>query len=243
MERSSQLGTGKRKRSPADNLVNISIPFSYDGPDQLQDVSSSSAKDRLPLPKRPRLPEKPPLPDDEPSPVSLVSLPPGILQAVFMNLDPPSLARLTRVSHLCRKLLDSRLELPSEKREHPLHDCDRVKNNSFAMRNQDAIWQVSRRLHAPGMPQPKGQLAECELFALSFGITCQFCGAFPVPVSNSHGKVGSMIVEYSVRIVWPFKVRSCMQCLAPRLRKVRQDIIARIILPLTTVIGCRGDDV
>lgn len=238
MEGFPQLDTGKRKRSPAVNLVNVPIPFPCDGPTQLQDGLLVSPGDSLPLPKRPRLPEKPPLPADvSGSPCLLVSLPPGILQAVFSYLDPPSLGRLIRVNRLCRDLLDSRRPLPSDTTVVCSQNARCDGEAHYGPRCQDVVWQTSRKAHAPGMPQPIQGMAECEQFALSFGITCQFCGALPIPVSAYQGTSPSLPIEYSVRVLWPFRTRSCIQCLAPRLRKVSHGSACRLIPILTSLLG------
>lgn len=221
MEDITQSDTGKRKRSPVDSLVNVPIPFSSNGLSQSVVESSTSPTENLPLPKRARLPEKPPIPDSgSASRSSLASLPPGVLRAIFSNLDPPSLARLIRVSCTFRDLLDARRQLPPDEVVSLPRNSRRYHKDPSPLLSQDGIWQISRKRYAPSMPQPLRDLSECQLFALSFGITCQFCGVLPIPVSNSSDTWRPVQAEYSVRVMWPFKVRSCVSCLAPFLKKV-----------------------
>lgn len=233
MEDLAQLDTGKRKRSPVDSLTNVPIPFLIHDSNEPQPGLPVHLDERLPLPKRPRLPEKPVVPGTEPGIASgLMSLPPGVLQTVFLYLDPPSLGRFIRVSRTFRDLLDSRRPLPPDQMVHFTHNGRGYETNSSSLSSQDLAWQASRRRHVPSMPQPMEGLPECELFALSFGITCQFCGALPTPIVLSPGKRRTMPIEYSVRVIWPFKVRACMQCLTPRLKKVT--FSPRLIMVLCT---------
>lgn len=220
MEDFTQFDAGKRKRSPADNLVNVTIPFLYNDSNQPPDALSDSPNETLPLSKRARLPEKPPVPDTGSlCTSSLMSLPPGILQTIFSYLDLPSLGRLIRVNRTCRDLLDSRRPLPPDQTVPFSLNGRHYEKNLAPLRRQDIAWQISRRRDAPSMPRPMDGVNEREQFALSFGITCQFCGAFPVPV-KAHSTSRSSPIEYSVRVMWPFKVRSCVSCLSPLLKKV-----------------------
>lgn len=244
MEDITQSDTRKRKRSPVDSLVNVPVPFSSNSLSQDVSGSPTSPTEDLPLPKRARLPKKPPAPDSgSASTSSMTSLPPGVLQAIFSNLDPPCLARLIRVSRTFRDLLDARCQLPPDEAVNVSHNGLRYRKNSSPLLSQDNVWRLSRRRYAPSMPQPAKDTPECELFALSFGITCQFCGVLPTPVSKSGDTWCPVPAEYSVRILWPFKVRSCMPCLASRLKKVILQLDSVMSSILTRSLGFRCDDV
>lgn len=221
MEDFSHPDTGKRKRSPADSLVNVPIPF-FSHYDSNQSVHGSSTilLEDYPVPKRLRLPMKPP-PQDS----GLSSLPPGVTQTIFSYLDPPSLGRLVRVNRCFQALLDPRFPLPSGRTFHYNYKDHSFQANTFPVRSQDAIWTISRRRHAPSMPRPTEGLSEREYFALAFGVACQFCAVHPPQATRrSHDVWKPAPGESSVRVLWPFRIRSCMQCLAQRLKKVNPDL-------------------
>lgn len=234
MEDLPQLDTGKRKRSPADSLVDVPIPFPYHGSEKSTEDSSVNSSVSLPesypLPKRPRLPAKPSIPESGSVPTSaLVSLPPGVLQAIFSYLDPPTLGHLMLVNRYCRDLLDSRYALPSDQTFCYSHKGRTYETDVFSSHYQDAIWTTSRRRHAPSMPQPMKEMSEREAFALAFGLKCQFCGVSSSSVTQEvQGTSQSVPAVSNVRVLWPFRVRSCMQCLTPRLKKVTFDSLLRL---------------
>lgn len=209
--------TGKRKRSPADSLVDVPIPFSsqYDFNQSLHGSVITPLEDH-PASKRLRLPLKPP-----PQESGLSSLPPGVIQIILSHLDPPSLGRLIRVNRRFQGLLDSRFPLPSDVGLRHSYKGHTFSTNTSPIRSQEIIWTISRRRHAPNMPKPMQGLSERDHFALAFGVACQFCAVrHSQAARRSHDIWKPAPGESSVRTLWPFKIRSCVQCLAPRLKKV-----------------------
>lgn len=234
MEDFPQPDTGKRKRSPAASLVNVPIPFpsQYGSKHSLPGTSISLAEEYPPS-KRLRLPMKPPVPDS-----GLMSLPAGITQTIFSYLDPASLGRLICVTRRFQALLDPRFPLAPDQIFQYEHNGYSSATIPCPVRSQDSIWTTSRRRHAPSMPKPAEGLSERDLFALAFGTVCQFCGQRP-PRGTRKFTWHPIRGEPSVCTLWPFKIRSCMQCLAPRLKKVNPRImLLSCTLVLTRPLGC-----
>lgn len=217
MEDFPHSDTGKRKRSPADSLVDVPIPFpSHYDSNQSPHGSFILPLEDNPASKRLRLPMKPPLKDS-----GLSSLPPGVTQTIFSYLDPPSLGRLSCVNRRFQALLDSRFPLPSDRTFRYSYKGHSFQTNTCPVRSQDAIWTISRRRHAPSMPKPMEGFSEREYFALAFGVACQFCAIRPSQaMRRSHTVWKPVSGESSVHTLWPFRIRSCMQCLVSRLKKV-----------------------
>lgn len=205
----SNLSTGKRKRSPG-NLVDPPIPISSPqtvGPD------SPAVLEGHPLPKRPRLPSKPPVHAVEHI-GTILDLPSSVLQHIFSYVDPLSLGHLVCVNQRFRCLLDQNCHLYVHKEKHDV----------YPVRPQDSIWSASRRRCVPNMPRPMNGLSERAQFALSFGTGCQYCGkTSPTNGTNSSDSWQAGPGPDAVRTIWPFKIRSCTECLLPRLRKVDVD--------------------
>jgi len=200
--------SGKRKRSPV-NLVDVSIPI-FPPPDFIHgglEESHVSPPDTYPLPKRPRLPPKPPVITS-----SLESLPPAVLQHIFSYVDPLSLSCLICVNRHFRNLLDSRYELPQH---------SNGAGHSLALHPRESIWSVSRRRFVANMPRPMSTMSEQAQFLLAFGSKCQFCGIRSSRVESTNTWYESSLSN-PVRIIWPFKVRSCTDCIRSRVRKVNQ---------------------
>lgn len=220
ISRSEDPPFGKRKRSPG-SLVLPSDP---------SDVAvfgsvRSSFLDNTPLPKRPRLPDP-----DQHSRIGL--LPPGLLQHVFSYIDPFSLASIASVNRLFRSLLDERYS------QEPVHCHD----DKHPIRNPDSLWSGSRRRYIPTMPKPVDGLSERAQFLLCFGLRCNFCGKKPLPqTSRTLDPWRAGPGDRDVRIIWPFRLRSCTDCLLSRMQKVITaakpsfDVVADSVHP-----GCRN---
>jgi len=204
------VSTGKRKRSPGD-LDDVFIPvLSHNGPAaQAGCPPALGPAEGYPLPKRPRLPPKPPVTSTHPFGIEALS--PSILQQIFSYVDPRSLAFLLRVNQRFRSLLDPGCALPA----------GRDKHDTSALRSQESIWSLSRRRHVGTMPKPMRGVLETTSIALAFGLQCQFCGKLPwLPLSTTGNPWQQGPGSYAVRIIWPFKIRSCTGCLEQRLQKV-----------------------
>lgn len=204
---------GKRKRS-LESLVCASDPSDTATYQSVQ----SNFPGTTPLPKRPRLPEKT---------FGIGHLPPGLLQHVFSYVDSFSLASIAAVNRLFRSLLD----------ERHAEGCGTCENDRNSLRSPDAIWSQSRRRYLTTMPKPVSQLSERSQFLLAFGLKCNFCGKQPSPGSLAPDSWHAGPGEHGVRIIWPFKTRSCKDCLITRLQKVTADLkLCHILL----LIHCAG---
>lgn len=219
MEDLPQPDTGKRKRSPAASLVDVPIPFpsQYGSKHSFPGPSLGLAGENPPS-KRLRLPMKPPVPES-----GLMSMPAGVVQTIFSYLDPATLGRLICVNRRFQALLDPKLPLPSDQIFRYEYNDHSFQMDLCPVRSQDSIWTISRRRYAPSMPKPVEGLSERELFALAFGTLCQLCG-HKSPRGSRKFTWHPVRGESSVCTLWPFKIRSCMQCLVPRLKKVNPEL-------------------
>lgn len=145
-------------------------------------------------------------------PSTLSELPPELLQHIFTFIPPLFLGRLLRVNRFINTLLDPRKALP------------RVQHSSqvsLPLQDQDHVWSVARKRFIPGMPRPLSSVLELELWKLLLSSSCQFCAKKATtdpPSSSSPWSAGPG--PESVRIIWPFAVKSCGSCLSTRLVKV-----------------------
>lgn len=207
---------GKRSWS-ASNLVPSTLPLAghENGPSSSHhDITMTDGE---PAAKKPFLPPKPPVavPGHSPSsthdpPTSLERLPPGVLQRIFSFLPPYSLQCLLHVSSLCRALLVPACTLPFQP--------DGSKD--LPLVPQDTLWKSARMRYFPGMPKPMAGHSEYESFMLILNRSCQFCAKLP-PVPQSHRdpyNAGPGLT--GVRIIWPFRIRSCSACLETRIKEV-----------------------
>ena len=138
-------------------------------------------------------------------------LPGEIWQYIFTFLAPPTLTRLLTVNHGFKDLLSVGRS----------SDASSI-GGYLKFLDFDFIWTASRRLFFPNMPRPLASRNELEMWRLVSGRACQFCrkkespepGFVPnQPWNGGPGKDG-------VRIIWPFGVRSCGECLSTRMKKV-----------------------
>ena len=145
-------------------------------------------------------------------PSRLSELPPELLQHIFTFLPPLFLGRLLRVNRIINTLLDPNKVLPQV--HHESQGC-------LLLLDQDHVWSVSRKRFIPGLPRPLSSVSELELWRLLLGSSCQFCGKRTTsdPLSAVSPWNSGPGTE-SVRIIWPFAVRSCGSCLSTRLVKV-----------------------
>ena len=145
-------------------------------------------------------------------PSRLSELPPELLQHIFTFLPPLFLGRLLRVNRIINTLLDPNKVLPQV--HHESQGC-------LLLLDQDHVWSVARKRFIPGLPRPLSSVSELELWRLLLGSACQFCGkrtTLDPPSATSPWTSGPG--PDSVRIIWPFAVRSCGSCLSARLVKV-----------------------
>lgn len=145
-------------------------------------------------------------------PSSLSELPPELLQHIFTFVPPLFLGRLLRVNRLINTLLDPNKILP--RGNNDLH-------GSLLLQDQDHVWSLARKRFIPGMPRPLSSVSELGLWRLLLSSSCQFCAKkATADLTSSSSPWNSGPGVDSVRIIWPFAVRSCGSCLNTRLVKV-----------------------
>jgi hypothetical protein len=145
-------------------------------------------------------------------PSTLSELPTELLQHIFTFVPPLFLGRLLRVNRLINTLLDPRKVLPQ---------AHHGSQGPLSLQDQDQVWSVARKRFVPGMPRPLSSVSELELWKLLLSSSCQFCAKRPTAEPPSASSPwGSGPGPDSVRIIWPFAVRSCGSCLSTRLVKV-----------------------
>jgi hypothetical protein len=220
-------GPRKRKRSPyssdwesqtmngdSTSEANNGLASGHTSPTEQHVASSQIA------PKRTRLRDLSPasdltiaqLPSRTKVPSTLSELPPELLQHIFTFVPPLFLGRLLRVNRLINTLLNPSKVLPQ---------VHHNSQGSVSLQDQDHVWSVARKRFIPGMPRPLSSVPELELWKLLLGSSCQFCAKkATADPSSSSSPWSSGPGPDSVRIIWPFAVRSCGSCLSARLIKV-----------------------
>ncbi|KKZ62967.1 hypothetical protein EMCG_02678 [[Emmonsia] crescens] len=148
-------------------------------------------------------------------------LPGEVWQHIFTFLPPTSLGRILCVNKTFRSLLTPSEALPDFPQTSGL----------LKYLNPNSIWSVSRRAFHPGMPRPMSFLTELEMWKLIYGSNCQFCGK----PSSSSSSIDSTIWEAGpgldgVRIIWPFGIRSCGECIQVKSEK-EMDLLFSSSLP------------
>jgi len=138
-------------------------------------------------------------------------LPKEVWQYVFTFLDPKTLGSLLRTNRAFKTYLTSE---ESYSQDQPIQGS--LKPISSAI-----IWSISRKVCFPGMPRPLANRTELDMWKLVGATNCQFCkkpdtsssSTTSSPYENGPGVDG-------IRIVWPFGIRVCSNCLFARTRKV-----------------------
>ncbi|KAK2736826.1 hypothetical protein FQN55_001415 [Onygenales sp. PD_40] len=149
------------------------------------------------------------------------NLPGEIWQHIFTFLPPTSLGRILCVNKVFNSLLaPNEAEFP----DYP------QTLGSLRYINPDSIWSASRKAYHPGMPRPISFLNELDMWKLVYGSACQFCAKYaPVPPSdNSPWEAGPGLD--GARIIWPFGVRSCGECIQAKSEK-EMDLLLSSNLP------------
>jgi hypothetical protein len=143
-------------------------------------------------------------------------LPAEIWHHIFTFTPPRALGRLLRVNKTFRAYLDPDHTLISNSPNIPSLSCGVVPP-----RQPDIIWQSSRRLFRPWMPNPLEGISELGMWKLACNQTCDFCGKRQIPVSSvSVDQWHSGPGESGVRSIWAFAIRACGPCLQQRTIKV-----------------------
>ncbi len=140
-------------------------------------------------------------------------LPAEMWQYIFTCLPPYSLGRL-----MCVKKVFNTLLAPDRIPPAP----QLAAHGPLKLIDPEHLWSLSRRAFFPGMPRPLSARSELGMWKLVRGNGCEFCGKTNAstipPVSTSPWAAGPGN-DY-VRMIWPFSVRSCGNCLRTRLQKV-----------------------
>ncbi len=164
-------------------------------------------------------------------------LPPELWHHVFRFVPPVFLGRLLRVNHAFHSYLTSNAAEwePGE-----------ASSWTGVVRPLDAetIWAASRKRFAPGLPKPLRNLKELDMWRLLRGQACQLCGQTkdPVPMAGDVNPWESGPGDRTVRIIWPFGIRSCGSCLEKSSEKVSNSTISsnRYVPLLTYLSGYRS---
>jgi len=223
---SASARTAKRKWSPGHSNSSTATLASQHESLRTTGITSPHETDLPRESKRSKVDES--LPEQSPRadtvqkiPLDRSRLPGELWQYIFTCLPPASLGRLMCVNTTFHSLLSPNGIPPAPRLA--------IQGRMSSM-DQESLWSLSRRAFFPGMPRPLFSRCELETWKLIQGNGCQFCGktnrsTIP-PVSASPWAAGPGN-DY-VRIIWPFAVRSCGDCLRTRLQKV-----CRSIFPLS----------
>ena len=147
-----------------------------------------------------------PIPQTENSFQSPV-LPAELWQHVFCFVPPVFLGRLLRVNHAFKAYLT-----PDNANEQ---DSEPILHSVVQPLNPQAIWAASRRRFCPGLPKPIRGIHELDMWRLLRGRNCQACHEKkePSPTLNPENPWESGPGDKGVRVIWPFAVRCCGNCI------------------------------
>ncbi|OBT44375.1 hypothetical protein VE00_07069 [Pseudogymnoascus sp. WSF 3629] len=141
-------------------------------------------------------------------------LPAEIWNHIFTFASPRTLGRLLRVNKIFRAYLDP--QSPASTSVIAPLSCSVVP-----LRQPEVIWQASRRLFRPWMPNPLNETTELGMWKLSCNFVCDFCDKRQNPVSSiSPDQWHSGPGEAGVRPIWAFAIRACGPCL--QLRTIKE---------------------
>jgi hypothetical protein len=140
-------------------------------------------------------------------------LPGEMWQHIFTYLPPYCLEQVMYVNKAFNNLLLPGGTLPTPRLP---------SRGVLRLRVQDQLWLIARRTFFPKMPRPPCSRSEFETWKLVRGSKCQFCGkkdsSMVPPILTSPWTAGPG--NDHVRVLWPFAVRSCGNCLRARIQKV-----------------------
>ncbi|KAF1808968.1 hypothetical protein P152DRAFT_178605 [Eremomyces bilateralis CBS 781.70] len=132
-------------------------------------------------------------------------LPGEIWQRVFLQLLPFDLGRLLRVNGAFNYWLTN-VEAESKHTDSP--QLPRLASST--------IWAQSRAKQSSRMPKPIQPASEQRMWQLICGTACQFCGRRDSRARSSGSHAGDGKATSGTHIVWPFLLRSCLDCLEAR---------------------------
>lgn len=147
-----------------------------------------------------------------PSDKSLLSA--EVWNHIFTFASPRTLGRLLRVNKIFRAYLDPQSPASTSV-------IAPLSRSVVPLRQPEVIWQASRRLFRPWMPNPLNKMTELGMWKLSCNFVCDFCDKRQNPVSSiSPDQWHSGPGEAGVRPIWAFAIRACGPCLQLRTIKV-----------------------
>ena len=143
-----------------------------------------------------------------------VTLPAELWHHIFRFVPPVFLGRLLRVNHVFNSYLTSDTPEPDP--------VDNSFGRGVRPLHAESIWAASRKLYARSLPKPLRGLKELDMWRLLLGKACQLCGQTkdPAPMVGEANFWESGPGERTVRIIWPFGIRSCGACLEESSEKV-----------------------
>ncbi|KAI5284033.1 hypothetical protein KEM54_001633, partial [Ascosphaera aggregata] len=165
-----------------------------------------------------------------PQPRNLSTLPAEIWQHIFTFLPPIALGKLMRVNRSFKALLNPYAS------SFPIDDTitpgESPAPGILRPISPSTIWSVSRKAFHAGAPRPLSYYNEFEMCKLLYRTDCQFCGkksaknasgeACTITTTtnnnNNNNPSSSSLLQGDpgpdgVRIIWPFGVRVCANCL------------------------------
>ncbi len=146
-------------------------------------------------------------------------LPAEIWHHIFTFCPPRVLGRFLQVKKSFNAYLD-----PSS----PGLSVDPLSTSAVLLLSPDTIWRASRQvINLHGLPAPLSGKSELDMWKISCGSLCQFCGktgqtSLAVLTDQWHPGPG----EDGVVPIWPFGVRTCGSCLQKQSTKVGLSSIA-----------------
>ena len=145
------------------------------------------------------------------------TLPRELWHRIFCFVPPVFLGRLLRVNRAFNSFLD-----PGKVGNSSV---DKTAYGTSKPLDSEKIWTASRRRFAPGLPKPLRQLSELDMWRLLRGHDCQLCGESK---NQSFESIHESPWEHGpgnnfVRIIWPFGVRCCGECLRKFSEKVHKN--------------------
>lgn len=152
-------------------------------------------------------------------------LPAEIWHHVFTFASPRTLGRLLRVNKIFRAYLDPQSPASASA-------IASLSRSVVPLRQPEVIWQASRRLFRPWMPNPLDEMSELDMWKLSCNFVCDFCDKRQNSVSSiSLDQWHSGPGEAGVRPIWAFAIRACGPCLQLRTIKVDDYFILFLFFP------------
>ena len=141
-----------------------------------------------------------------------MKLPTELWQRIFLFMPPTALGRCLSVCKTFNIYLTRTKAAPGSKKS---------KDTTESIRPVDSneLWSHARKIWVPNMPKVLAGYTELQTIQLVGGYSCQSCGKVPAPLTApSAFEAGPG--NHGVRVIWPFGIRTCGQCLEKNTVKV-----------------------